>query len=145
MAVGDIGYTTKVGYSDTQGGSYTDFAYGTDVTPPKITSTRVDKTNHDSSNRYRQKRRGFRDAGEVTLKVLFEKTELAAIITLLEEDTDDKWFRVNFPLEDGESTASNWKCQGFLADLQNMNPLDDKMEAEIVICLTGRPVFTQGS
>lgn len=147
MAAGDIGYKTKVGYGTALDGSYTDIAFATEVTPPKITTTRVDITNHDSPSRYKQKRRGMREVGEITVKVLFTKAQQATLITLLEDDTDAvaTWWRLKFPLETGEATASNWQCAGFLADLQNMTPLDDKMEADLTIVLTGRPVFTAGT
>lgn len=139
---GEIGFGTAVGYGDTEGGSFTDVAEMTDVTMPSIEVNDVDVTHHGLTEKFRDFTPGLGTAGEIEFKILFDKTEQAALYALIRTT---KWWRVNFPLAEGESTASNWKAQGYLKSIQNMNPLDDKMEATMKIKLRNKPTFTGGT
>lgn len=137
-AAGDIGYGATLGYSDTENGVYTEVGNLTDVMPPAITSTRVDKTSHSSADATREKSAGLIDPGEIEFKILFDEDEVSALYDLIRLP---KWWRVEYPLADGDTTPANWKCQGHLADISAMVPLDDKMEASLKVCLSGKPTF----
>lgn len=141
---GDIGYGSSLSYSTTEGGSYTPFAEITEVAPPASTRTRVDKTNHDSPDRTKQKRRGMRDPGEITVKALLDPDELETLYGL-EADEDDKWFKFALPLATGETLPTRWVGLGFIADITPMTPLDDKTEVEFKVVMSGKFTFAKGS
>lgn len=139
---GEIGYGTTLGYSTTQNGSYTDVDEVTEITLPNIEINDVDKSHLLSTDYFREFTPGMGNSGEITFKVLFEKVQQAALYALIRTS---RWWRVQFPLADGESSPSDWKCSGYIKAIQNMNPIDDKMEAEFKIKFTGKPAFAQGS
>lgn len=139
---GDIGFGTAVGYGDTEGGSFTDVTELTDVTLPGIEINDVDVTHHGLADFFRDFTPGLGTAGEIEFKVLFDKAQQDTLYGLARTT---KYWRVNFPLAEGESTASNWKCRGYLKGLQNVNPIDDKMEATLKIKLRGKPVWNPGT
>lgn len=138
----DIGYTTAVGYGDTQGGSYSDIANIVEATLPDVEIKDVDFTNMQSASYFMEFIPGMGNAGEIEVKLLFEKTQQDTLYSLVRVT---KWWRINFPLASGETTPSNWKCQGYLKGLKNLNPLDDKMELTCKMKLTGKPVWAKGS
>jgi len=141
---GDIAYGASLSYSTTEGGSYTAFAAVTEVAPPNSTRTRVDKTNHSSPSRTKQKRRGMRDPGEIACKALLDANELEALYAL-EADEDDKWFKFALPLASGQTLPTRWVGIGFVADITLMTPLDDKTEVEFKVCMGGKWTYTKGS
>lgn len=138
---GEIGFGTAVGYSDTNG-SYTDVAELMDVKLPGIEINDVDATNHGLTDKFRDFTPGLGTAGEIEIKILFSKSVQATLYGFIRTT---KYWRINFPLNTGETTASNWVCRGYLKGLQNENPLDDNMTATIKIKLRGKPTFTAGS
>ncbi len=139
---GLIGFGTGVGYADTENGSYTFIAELTDVTPPTIEVNDVDVTNHGLVDLFRDFTPGLGNAGEVEFKLLFDKTAEALLYSLIRTS---KFWKVQLPLDVGESTASNWKCLGYIKSLGTMTPLDDKMECSCKIKLRRKPAFNPGS
>lgn len=139
---GDIGYGATLSYSDTSGGAYTAVAKVVDVVPPKYAVPGVNATHHGSTNATEEKRPGLIDPGEITFKILLAKAQyntLDGLLRLL------KYWKITWPLATGESSASQWICYGFLAELAPTLPLKDPMECDGKIILSGKPTFTQGS
>jgi hypothetical protein len=139
---GELGFGVALGYADTLNGSYTDLATLVDVNGPPITAARVDASHHGMASRFLEKVAGLGDAGEIDAVLLFDKAQTTTLFALHRQS---KFFRVKFPLLSGETTPSNWKCAGFLADLQNLTPMQDRMTVAVKIVLSGAPTFTQGS
>lgn len=139
---GVIGYGATIGYGDTLDGSYSDLADVTDIVPPKIEVNKVDKTTHSSASYAREMHPGLITAGEATFKLLFDRANETTLYGLIRTT---KYWRIQFPLETGETTASKYRCAGFICGIQPAVPIDDKMETEVTICWTGKPVFTSGS
>ena len=139
---GEIGYGTILAYSDTENGSYTDIAEMTDIGLPNIEANDVDKTTYTSPSYSREFTPGLINPGEVTFRVLFDKDELDTLYALRRTT---QWWRIRFPLAEGETVPSQWKGQGYLKKVQNMNPLDDKMEADMAVKASGFWTFTPGS
>lgn len=139
---GEIGFGTAVGYGDTQGGSFTDVSELVDVKLPKIEVNDVDLTHHGITDFFRDFTPGLGNAGEIVMKLLFDKAQQDALYGLIRTT---KWWRINFPLAEGEITPSCWKCQGYIKGVENMNPLDDKMEADFTVKLRGKPAWMSGA
>ena len=139
---GEIGFGMEIAYSDTQNGSYTDVALVTEVVAPAIDVPEVQKTHHGSSSYAHEFTPGLINGGEISFKILFAKAQHNTLYGLIRTE---KWWRIEFPLESGESSQSNWKCAGYLKGIQNLTPMEDKMEVQITIKLTGKPVWTSGS
>lgn len=139
---GEIGFGAQVGYSDTLNGTYANVSELTDVTHPSIEINDVDLTHHGLTDFFRDFTPGLGTAGEIEFKVLFAKSQQNTLYGLLRTT---KYWRINFPLDTGETVNSCWKCRGYLKMIQTMTPLDDKMEATLKVKLRGKPVWTSGS
>src|SRR5262245_19356149 len=100
---GEIGFGTTVAFGDSQGGSYTYVAELTDVTLPNIEVNDVDVTNHGLADLFRDFTPGLGTAGEIKFKMLFDRTAEAVLYALIRTS---KWWRVEFPLAEGEVTPS---------------------------------------
>ncbi len=142
---GDIAYGASLSYSATEGGSYTPVAELTEITPPPLTKTRVDKTNHDSPDRTKEKRPGMRDPGEIDCKALLDADQLETLYTLEADDRTERWWKVALPVADGQTLPNRWVGKGFLADIAPMTPLDDKTEVSFKIVMSGKCTFHKGS
>lgn len=144
-APGEIGYGASLSYSATEGGSYTEVAYLTDVKPPPLTKTRVDTYNHDSPDRTKEKRPGARDPGEIEAKALLDADQLETLYALEADDRTERWWKVALPVADGHTLPSRWVGKGFLADIMETTPLDDKTEVDFKIVMSGKCTYTKGS
>lgn len=139
---GYIGFGTEIGYGDSEGGSYTPIADMTDVTLPNIEVNDVDVTTHGLAALFRDFTPGLGNAGELELKLLFDKANQATLYGLIRTS---KWWKIQFPLIGAETVSSSWTCLGYIKGIQNMTPLDDKMECTIKIKLRRKPTFNQGT
>jgi hypothetical protein len=102
----------------------------------------VDKTNHGSSDAFRDKTPGLVDPGVISFKCLLSKTQYAALESQLRVN---QYWKVTWPLATGESTASKLVAAGWLSKLKQVIPLDKQTEIEGEITVSGKPTFTSGS
>lgn len=139
---GEIGFGASLQYSDTENGSYTSVSNVVDIMGPPITATRVDVSHHGMTDPFMQKLAGLGDAGEADVVVQFSSSLVSTLYGLHRQS---KWWKIRAPLIGAETTPATWKCQGFLADLQHLMPMNESMTVPIKLVLSGKPTITAGS
>jgi predicted secreted protein len=136
-----IGYGSDFQRS-TDGSSYATVGQVTDIVPPKSKATSINQTNLLSPSGSMEFRAGLRDGGTATFKILFKKTDFATLQTDYSTGTTRYW-KVVF--SDLASTASTLAFAGFIEELGTPMPMDDKVEAEVQIKVSGVVTFTSGT
>ncbi len=136
-----IGYGTTIGYSLTNG-SFTAVAQVTEISPPETTVGEAKVTHLLSPNAFHEYIASLGEGGEGSFKFLFAKT-LAATLRTMQAGRLTYYWQVTFP--DGTSQGSTLVFQGHIKGLGTMVPMEEKVECEIKIKVTGLPVFTAGT
>lgn len=133
-----IGYGTTLGYATTQGGSYTAITLVTDLNKPKVSVTDVNVSSLLSTSAAKEFIPGMIEGGEPSFKLLFDKTQEAALYALLRTTY---WWKITLA-----DSGSTWVWQGHIKEFGgDAVPMDDKVETSVTIKVTGKPVFTAGS
>jgi len=134
-AIAGLGIEIKRGSGDSSsgGGEFTKVAEIFDINPPNRTRETFDVTSHDDNNSgYREFLTGFRDGGEVTLSMHYEKTRHAAWLADFNSD-DTVRYQIVFP----DSAATTLEFSGLVTNIQTHAPLDDKMSVDVTIKVSG--------
>src|SRR5262249_54222474 len=113
-----------------------------DVTPPTLEGSRPNKTAHDSPGARHEKTPGLVEPGEIVFRLLFSAAQMTALKLLVRAI---KFWKVTWPIETGETTASSWVAEGFLYSIQSITPLDEPMQLECKVQLSGVETFTAGT
>jgi hypothetical protein len=140
-SVSIIGYGSDFQRS-TDGISYSTVGQVTDIIPPKGKATTIQHSNLLSPNGFHEFRAGMRDGGEATFKILFKKTDYAVVFADWAGGLTRFW---KFFFSDLVSTQSTLAFSGHIQDLSEANPMDDKVEVEVNIKVTGTITFVQGT
>ena len=140
-SVSIIGYGSDFQRS-TDGNSYTTVGQVTDIVPPKMKATEIQHSNLQSPSGFHEFRAGMRDGGSGTFKILFKKTDYNTVFADWSTATTRYW---KWIISDLVSTNSTLAFQGFVSEIGHLNPMDDKVEAELTIKVTGVVTFTQGT
>lgn len=113
----------------------------TDLGGPERSRESLETTAHDSADQYREFIPGLKDGGEVTLTLNYDPTN--ATHELLDDDFDEQVVRDDYGivvLPDTEDEVT-WELSAFITDLSDSFPHDDKMEREVTLKVTGKPVL----
>ncbi len=94
----------------------------------------LDITTMASNNGFKEYTPGLKDAGEITLQLLYEKANCNTIDGLL-GGTAEVW---TITLPDG----STWACSGYFKSLGGESPHGAEITQSATIKLTGAPTFT---
>lgn len=127
------------GFGTTLSGSVTSsVSQITSISIPGVSVDDLDVTTMASANAFREFIAGLKDAGELSVELLYEKSaydaQLAAVGGAAETWT------VTFPDE------SIFTCSGYIkAAGQVEAPMDGPMTSSLTIKLSGEPSFTEGS
>lgn len=94
----------------------------------------IDVTDSSSTNHWREKISGIKDAGQITLTIQYDKTLLASLLTAL--GTEDSW-TLTFPC------TSTLVVTGFIqAGPGGEGELESGIDGTLTIELSGAPAFT---
>lgn len=120
-------------------GTYAAIAQVANIGGPTLSRETVDATAHDSPNRWRTFIAGLRDAGEVTLELLFDpdntgQTDLRSDLATL--DTI-KNYRIKFT----DPTPTVWTFAAWVTRFEPRAPMDEKLTASVTFKLSGAPTF----
>lgn len=101
----------------------------------------IDVTAHNSADKYREFVKGLKNGGEVTVTINYDPTltDTASIEADFEEEDNRNYRIVLLPGEDDEWT---WDFEGLITGLSDEFPIDDRMEREMTIQISGKPVLT---
>jgi len=135
-------------YKTTSGGSYAAIACVTAFKPDnlKVGIIPLKRALQDTS-RWRNKRAGDPEAGQVVVDCVWNNTEYALVRGWADSRTEGLYFQLE--IED-EDTESKWERIGFICDVKEPEVVQGEEGGEEVvwsftICITGEPTFTQGT
>lgn len=131
-----IGHSTQFQRSDdgTAGGVFTSVGTIRDISAPGLSRDVVETTHMLSTDRWREFIGGMRDGGEMSFTLTFDPdaAETTSFETDLNADTK-AYYKIIWP------DADEWGFFGWLTAFNVSAPVEDKMEAEVTIKITGKP------
>jgi predicted secreted protein len=125
----------------TGAGVFVTIANVSDLSGPSRQREAIEVTAHDSPDQYREFVKGLKDGGEVTLTINYDPG--VSTHGDLDADFEEKDLRdyqiVILPGEDDEHT---WEFSALITDLSDAFPVDDRMEREVTVKISGKPTLT---
>lgn len=108
-----------------------------------ITTESKERTVLTSASQFKEFCPGFNDGGELTFSMLCKGTRVTAINALRRVTC---YWRLQWGLQDGESTAAYWVFLGFITSQGEEHPEGgDKSSISITVKITGEPVFHEAT
>lgn len=137
-----LGYGASIQYSNDGGTTYqTALGQIESIVPPNIDATDVKITNLNSPNNFHEFMAGLGNGGEVSFKLIFDKTLMS---TLYGFHRVTKFWKVTY--SDLVTTASTWIFQAYLKGVTNEEfQADDKVMSTFKFKVTQKPTFTPGT
>lgn len=134
-------FGTQFKRDSTGGGSFVTIANVSDLSGPSLTREAIDVTAHDSPNQYREFVKGLKDGGEVSLTLNYDPgaSTHSDLLADFEEDALRDYQIVALP---GEADEATWEFSALLTALGDAYPIDDRMEREITVKISGKPTLT---
>lgn len=110
----------------------------TGITGPGFSREMIDVSTVDAANAFREKITGFRDAGQVTLALNYNRAEY---VLFYADFLDDDPVNYQVILKNGDM----WEFAAFVTELPIEAPGDDKVSNNTTFEITGEPTFTPGA
>jgi hypothetical protein len=117
------------------------------IKPPNKTRGTGETTVLKSTNSYREFLPGFKDGGELTIKLRFAKEAFEDLDDAFESDVISNW-KITLTLLSGEATATNWIAKAIITDLsvpEASADNEDIWEVDVTLKITGKPAYTKGA
>lgn len=131
MAIVGKGYTLKYGtVVDTYGNTLGNCL---DVSGPSVSVDDIEVTHNDSTSGWKEFLPGFKDGGEVTFSMRFNKTEFAEAFGII--GTSKFW-------ELKLSDLSSYEWEGYIKGFSNETAYAGDVTCSCTIKVTGVPTFT---
>lgn len=126
---------------DTGGGVYATIANLTDINSPQRSREALEVTNHGSPDKHRQIVKGLMDGGEAALTLNYDPGESthADLRSDFEEDPLRSYRIVFLP---GDIDEETWTFSAMITELGVAAPIDNIMEQEITVKVSGKPVVS---
>ena len=127
---------------DTNGaGNFATVGNVSDISGPGLKRNAIDVSDHSSPNLYKEVIKGMKEGGEVSLKINYRPGENthADLYADFEEDDLRAYQIVILPDDPDEHT---WEFDAMITDLGSAYPVDDKMELDVKIKISGKPTLT---
>lgn len=125
----------------TGAGVFVVIANVSDLSGPSRSREAIEVTAHDSPDQYREFVKGLKDGGEVTLTVNYDPTETTH--SALDADFEEKDLRTyQIIVLPGTADEHTWEFSGLITDLSDSFPIDDRMEREVTVKISGKPTLT---
>jgi hypothetical protein len=139
-------YGTKLFYSTTSGGTYTEFAnLVRSITPPQMTRGSASGDHLNAPGRAHIKRPSWVQPGTMSFVLLMEKTSYALIHGTIFPSLDNYFWRIDLPALTGETTGGKIPFEGFLSQFQLSELTTDDDDTVLVNCtieVSGFPGWT---
>lgn len=134
-------FGTQFKRDSTGAGVFVTIANVSDLSGPSRSREAIEVTAHDSPDQYREFVKGLKDGGEVTLTLNYDPAGAthAALDDDFEEDALRDYQIVVLP---GEADEHTWEFSGLITDLSDSFPIDDRMEREVTVKISGKPTLT---
>lgn len=136
------GNQTILAWDPAGGSSYTDIGQIFEITPPGISRTSIDVSEHDNTDAWMEFIKGMKDPGELTFGVVYDPAlgthdATTGILSDWDEDSTIPNWRVTFP----DAGATVWTFPGFQTNTSPGTPLDDKMTMNVTVKVSSKPTL----
>jgi len=125
---------------DSGAGTWTKIAKLRSLTGPSMSRGTIDVSAADQTKGYRDFVTDLREAGEMTLSLLFDRSEYELMLTDFESDTAQNYEIV---LPDADNTS--FEFEGLVTEMPLAIPTHDAVTVDITIKITGVPNIESGS
>jgi len=115
---------------------FTSIAQISDVGGPGLAMDTIDVTTHDSPDAWREFIAGLKDAGEVSLDLVYDPDSVTQ--TALRNDLDSRVTR-NFQIVFPDLTATTWNFAAKVTAFEPTASVEDALMASVTLKVTGRP------
>lgn len=122
-------------------GTFVVIANVSDLSGPSRSREAIEVTAHDSPDQYREFVKGLKDGGEVSITLNYDPAlnTHSALDGDFEENSLRSYQIIVLPGEDDEHT---WEFTGLITTLSDSFPIDDRMEREVTVKISGKPTLT---
>ena len=123
---------------DTTGaGAFATIASVSDISGPERSREEIEVTAHDSPDQYKEYVKGLKEAGEVTITLNYDPGQSTHkdLDADFEETAPRDYQLVVLP---GDVDQLTVQFSGIITGLSEAYPVDDKMEMEVTIRITGK-------
>lgn len=119
------------------------------VEGPGVAWTKSDDTTLQTANRLKISTPGLQEVNQLKFVTYGHKTQGWGTIMTNFYGRATYYWKVTFPKLSAETTASNWKAQGYLVECKPFGKVekgsDEKIAIEFTVELITKPIFTAGS
>jgi predicted secreted protein len=134
-------FGTEFKRDSTGGGSFVKIANVSDLSGPEREREAIEVTAHDSPDQYREFVKGLKDGGEVSITLNYNPGDSGhkALDADFEEDGLRDYQVVLLP---GDADEHTWEFSALITSLGDSFPVDDRMEREVTVKISGKPTLT---
>lgn len=120
----------------------TTIAEVTNIDGPGLSRDMIEVTHHQSPAMWRERIKGLKDAGEVSLSINYIPTNsthnsATGLLGDLANDTTNGTYTLVFP----DSAGTTWSFAGAIANFEPSAPIDDRLTADITLQVMGQPTL----
>jgi predicted secreted protein len=133
MALAGVGAEFKRSATDSSASTYAAIGEVNSITGPNMSREFIDTTALDTSGGYRTFIPSFRDGGEITLDVNFERDNYIDFKDDF-ESADGAYYQIVFP----DTGSTTFEFFGYVTSLGNSIPKDDKIIVSVTIKISGQ-------
>jgi predicted secreted protein len=113
-----------------------------DISGPGISRDAPESTARDSTNKWREFIKGFKDGGEVTFDIVFDPDlgthdDATGILADLNDDDTIASWQLTWP----DDTPTTWTFNGIVTGFEPTAPYKDTLTASVTIKVSGEPVI----
>lgn len=120
------------------GAIYVDVAQVTNISGPSVSRDSIETTHHTSSGGFREYIPGLKDAGEVSIDILWTNTDTthAALYNQINGgQTGNGQYKIVF------SDSAAFTFVGHVTGFEATAPIDDSLTASVTIKVSGKPTL----
>lgn len=138
-----LGFGVILEWDPAGGTSFTPIGQINDITPPGPSRDSVEKTTHNSPDRWKESMKGLKSGGQVSFDVNYDPAlathnASTGVLSDFDEDAVIPNWRLVFP----DTGATQWTFPGFLEGAQPATPINDKMTMDVTVIVSGKPTLS---
>jgi predicted secreted protein len=138
---GKDAFGTQFKRDTTGAGVFAAIASISDISGPERTREEIEVTAHDSPDQYKEYVKGLKDGGEVSLTLNYDPGQPTH--RELDGDFEEKELRAyQVVVLPGDADELTIQFNAMITSLSEAYPVDDKMEMEVTVKISGKPTRT---
>ncbi len=136
------GYGVVLRWDPAGGSSYTAIGQIFEITPPGVSRTAIEVTEHDGTDSWKEFIKGLKDGGELTFGVVYDPVlathdATTGVLSDWDEDTTIPNWQLVFP----DAGSTTWSFPGFITNTSIATPIDEKMSMSVTVKISDKPTL----